>query len=249
MTEHALEEELALANRDLECYSHCISHDLRAPLRAIDAFTQILAEEHAESLDVDARRIVGVIRNSCRTMDQLIAGLLEFVHATNGTRRLSMETVDMSALAEAAAREVGAAYQTPTPAIEIADMPQVAGDALALRQVWSNLIGNALKFSAKRPAPRVTVTGHAARGEAVYQVRDNGAGFDMRYAEKLFGVFQRLHRSEEFAGVGVGLAVAQRIIIRHGGRIWAESAPDEGACFQFALPLIRAMNQRDRVAT
>jgi light-regulated signal transduction histidine kinase (bacteriophytochrome) len=143
----------------------------------------------------------------------------------------------MTLLADAAAREVRAMYSGPEPQIDIGDLPPVQADPVVIRQVWSNLIGNALKYSAKRATPKISVSGRVENGEAIYQVEDNGAGFDMRYADKLFGVFQRLHRSEEFSGTGVGLAIVQRIIVRHGGRIWAKGSPDAGACFQFALPL------------
>jgi light-regulated signal transduction histidine kinase (bacteriophytochrome) len=143
----------------------------------------------------------------------------------------------MTLLADAAASEVRALYTGPEPQIEIADLPAVDADPVVIRQVWCNLIGNALKYSAKRAHPKICVSGRIEKGEAVYQVEDNGAGFDMRYADKLFGVFQRLHRSEEFSGTGVGLAIVQRIIARHGGRIWAKGSPDAGACFQFALPI------------
>ena len=143
----------------------------------------------------------------------------------------------MTALAQLAATEALAAYTGTTPKIEIGALPVVAGDVTVLRQVWCNLIGNALKYSSKRPQPEVTVSGRVADKEAIYQVKDNGAGFDMRYASKLFGVFQRLHSAQEFAGTGVGLAIVQRIVQRHGGRISATGAPDAGACFEFALPL------------
>src|SRR5258707_254588 len=131
----------------------------------------------------------------------------------------------------------GGIHGGSTPSIEIAALPSISGDAIVMRQVWSNLIGNALKYSGNRPQPVVKITGRIEGSEAIYQVEDNGAGFDMRYAEKLFGVFQRLHRAEEFAGTGVGLAIVQRIVVRHGGRIWAQGVPNVGATFQFALPL------------
>lgn len=236
-------EELAVAYRDLESYSYSVSHDLRAPLRAINSFAQILEQEHAAALDGEGRRVLGVIRNASRTMDELIVGLLEFSRATNETRLLSMSVVDMTSLAEAAAREVMLAHQGERPELEIGDLPEVVGDPATLRQVWCNLIGNAVKYSARKPAPRVTVSGGIEGDNAVYRVKDNGAGFDMRYAEKLFEVFQRLHRAEEFTGVGVGLAIVQRIISRHGGRISAEGAPNEGACFQFSLPCRAVMSE------
>ena len=227
-------EELAAAYHDLESFSYSVSHDLRAPLRSIDGFSQILEDDFAERLGEDGGRIVQIIRAGSRKMDQLIVALLEFSRA--GRTALERESIDMTLLAEAAASEARALYTGPKPAIEIGDLPEALGDATVMRQVWTNLIGNALKYSAKRPQPHVSIRGRIENGQAIYQVKDNGAGFDMRYAEKLFGVFQRLHSAEDFAGTGVGLAIVQRIIVRHGGRIWAQSAPDQGATFEFALP-------------
>jgi light-regulated signal transduction histidine kinase (bacteriophytochrome) len=228
-------EELAAAYQDLESFSYSISHDLRAPLRSIDSFAQILEEDFAAGLDEEGRRIIGIIRGGSRKMDQLIVGLLEFSRA--GKERLDLDVIDMTALAGAVAAEATAVFAGPRPLIDIAELPSVQGDATVIRQVWSNLIGNALKYSAKRPEPRVTISGRIENREAIYQVEDNGAGFDMRYADKLFGVFQRLHRAEDFSGTGVGLAIVHRIISRHGGRVWAQGAPDAGACFQFSLPI------------
>jgi two-component system sensor histidine kinase/response regulator len=227
-------EELAAAYQDLEAFSYSISHDLRAPLRTIDSFAQILEDDFGQSLDEEGRRVVGIIRRGSQKMDQLIVGLLEFSRA--GRERLDLDRIDMTVLARSAAAEVMAAYTGPKAHIDIADLPAVAGDATVIRQVWCNLIGNALKYSAKRPEPRIRISGRIEDREAIYQVEDNGAGFDMRYADKLFGVFQRLHRTEDFSGTGVGLAIVHRIVARHGGRIWAQGTPDAGACFQFALP-------------
>jgi light-regulated signal transduction histidine kinase (bacteriophytochrome) len=154
-----------------------------------------------------------------------------------GRSALELDRVDMTLLAESAAAEVRALHIGPMALIEIADLPAVEADAILIRQVWCNLIGNALKYSSKRAMPRIAVSGHMVDREAIFQVEDNGAGFDMRYADKLFGVFQRLHTSEDFSGTGVGLAIVHRIIVRHGGRIWAQASPDGGACFQFALPM------------
>jgi len=228
-------EELAAAYQDLESFSYSISHDLRAPLRTIDSFAQILKEDFAEQLGEEGDRLIGVIRTGSQKMDQLIVGLLEFSRI--GRQPLDLDRIDMTALADAAAAEVQSLYTGPCPVIEITELPVILGDAIIMRQVWCNLIGNALKYSAKRPQPRIKISGRIEGGEAIYQVDDNGAGFDMRYADKLFGVFQRLHRAEEFNGTGVGLAIVHRIIARHGGRIWAQGTPDAGASFQFALPL------------
>jgi light-regulated signal transduction histidine kinase (bacteriophytochrome) len=230
-------EELAAAYRDLESFSYSIAHDLRAPLRAIDSFAQILADDFAEPLGEEGRRIIRVIRNGSQKMDQMIVGLLECSRASSGRQPLDLAPIDMSALASAAAREVMSIYTGPEPHVDIADLPTVVGDATVMRQVWCNLIGNALKYSAKRSQPRIRISGRIEDREAVYQVDDNGVGFDMRYVDKLFGVFERLHRTEEFSGTGVGLAIVHRIIARHGGRVWAQGAPDAGACFQFALPI------------
>jgi signal transduction histidine kinase len=232
-------EELAAAYQDLESFSYSISHDLRAPLRSINSFAQILEEDFADRHGEEERRVIGIIRKGSRKMDQLITGLLEFSRA--GRERLDLGHIDMTALAGAAAAEVVAGYSGPEPRIDIAELPAAAGDATVIRQVWCNLIGNALKYSAKRQEPRVKISGQIEDGEAIYRVEDNGAGFDMRYADKLFGVFQRLHRAEDFSGTGVGLAIVHRIITRHGGRVWAQGTPDAGACFQFALPIAAAV--------
>jgi two-component system sensor histidine kinase/response regulator len=234
--ERARSEELAAAYRDLESFSYSISHDLRAPLRTIDSFAQILETDFAERLGEEGMRLTGVIRRGSKTLDELIVGLLEFSRV--GRERFEVERIDMTALADAAAAEARSSYTSPVPLIQIGELPETAGDATVLRQVWCNLIGNALKYSAKRAEPRIMVSGRIEHGEAIYSVEDNGAGFDMRYADKLFGVFQRLHRHDEFVGTGVGLAIVQRIVTRHGGRIWATGALDAGACFQFALPLV-----------
>ena len=228
-------EQLTAAYKDLESFAYSISHDLRAPLRAIDSFGQILTEEFAQALGEEGGRLLNHIRNGSQKMDQLIVGLLEFSRI--GRQALNSQIIDMSAMAASVAEEARVIHSGSTPSIEISDLPSISGDAIVIRQVWSNLIGNALKYSANRVQPVVKVSGRIEGSEAIYQVEDNGAGFDMRYAAKLFGVFQRLHRAEEFAGTGVGLAIVQRIVVRHGGRIWAQGAPDVGATFQFALPL------------
>jgi two-component system sensor histidine kinase/response regulator len=227
-------EELAAAYRDLESFSYSISHDLRAPLRHIDGFSQILEKKYSQVLGEDGLRILRIIRSGSQMMDELIVSLLEFSRV--GRTALARELIDMTVLARAVTAEARSLYTGPEPLIEINELPDVEGDSTVMRQVWANLIGNALKYSAKRPHPHISINGRIENREAIYQVEDNGAGFDMQYADKLFGVFQRLHSAEDFPGTGVGLALVHRIIRRHGGRIWAQSAPDQGARFVFALP-------------
>jgi hypothetical protein len=229
-------EELAAAYQTLESFSYSVSHDLRSPLRAIEGFAQILLDDFASQLGGDGQEVVRIIHDGCRKMDQLIVGLLAF--SQSGRHPLNCVRIDMTSMAREAAAEVRASYKGPDPVVAIADLPYCAGDVTVMRQVWCNLIGNALKYSSKRAEPRVTISGRVGEHELQYQVQDNGAGFDMRYANKLFAVFQRLHSNEDFAGTGVGLAIVQRILTRHGGRVWAEGEPDVGACFHFALPIV-----------
>jgi signal transduction histidine kinase len=228
-------EELAVAYRDLESFAYSVSHDLRTPLRAIHSFGKILEEEFAGTLGEEGCRLLNIMLSGSQKMDQLIVGLLEFSRI--GRQAFKWGSMDMTAMAKAAVEDAKAACVGPGALIEIGVLPQVAGDATVMNQVWSNLIGNAFKYSAKRAQPKIKISGRIEGTDAIYAVEDNGAGFDMRYADKLFGVFKRLHRAEEFSGTGVGLAIVQRIVNRHGGRIWAEATPDVGACFRFALPL------------
>ena len=230
---HAAELEAKVHERtaELESFSYSVSHDLRAPLRAIDGYARMLEEDYAGRLDAEAQRLIGVVRANARRMGQLIDDLLAFSRLSR--QQPARARLDMSALA----CEVGHDLRGNRPAtIEVAPLPPAQADAALLRQVWTNLIGNALKYSAKKAEARVDIGAREDAGETVYWVRDNGAGFDMRYAQKLFGVFQRLHRADEFEGTGVGLAIVQRIVARHGGRVWAEGEPGAGACFYFSLP-------------
>jgi len=224
--------QLEVANRELEGFSYSVSHDLRAPLRAINGYALMLEEDYAATLDAEGRRLLGVVRASSEQMARLIDDLLAFSQV--GRKQISRVPVDMAALA----KEVLSELKPQAPAhVELRELPPADGDRSLLRQVWANLVGNALKYSSKRERPHVEIGGRIEERERIYWVRDNGAGFDMRYYDKLFGVFQRLHRAEEFEGTGVGLAIVQRIVVRHGGRVWAEGAPGEGACFRFALPM------------
>ncbi len=225
--------ELAATTRELEAFSYSVSHDLRAPLRAIDGFTQALVEDHAAALGDDGKRLTAIICKNTEKMSRLIDDLLEFSRVSR--QAATMGLVDMTALAREIAAEVVEAGRTI--AIHIAELPDAVADEALVRQVWVNLLGNAVKYTRPRGAEAsVDVTGEVAMGEVVYTVRDNGVGFDSRYADKLFTVFQRLHTASEFEGTGVGLALVARIVRRHGGWIRAESTVGEGATFTFALP-------------
>src|SRR5690606_20060229 len=227
-------EELAAAYADLESFSYSVSHDLRAPLLFVKDFAQRLKDDYGERLGEEGRHVVQVIHDGSQSMDRMIVGLLAFSRSTR--QPLQMAPLDMDAIVRGAVAEARALHQEPGLRIELAPLPPAMGDSTVIRHVWSNLIGNALKFSARQAEPLVRIGGRLEGGEAVYSVEDNGVGFDSRYADKLFGVFKRLHSVDDFPGTGVGLAIAHRIVTRHGGRIWAESSPGEGARFQFSLP-------------
>ena len=227
-------ENLAAANKELEAFSYSVSHDLRAPLRAIDGYARILAEDYGPSLDAEGRRVCGVVRNETQRMTELIEDLLTLSRL--GRRELRMETIDMEALARSVFDELADNDAGKKVEFAVDPLPRAAGDAGLMRQVWSNLISNALKFSSRVERPAIRVTGAVDGESLVYSIRDNGAGFNMRFVDKLFGVFQRLHNEREFIGTGVGLAIVQRIIRRHGGRVWAKGIEGEGATFSFILP-------------
>ncbi len=228
----ALEE----MNKELETFSYSVSHDLRAPLRAIEGFSSMLTTEHAESLDLEGLRLLGVVRTNVRKMTKLIEDLLAF--SKTGRIEMHRSTVNMGKLAQSVFEEVpGDPAARAKIRFTMGELPDVDGDPALLRQVWINLLSNAVKFTRKHEAPEIRIEGSLAVNDAVYSVRDNGAGFDMAHAGKLFGVFQRLHAVTEFEGTGIGLSIVQRIITRHGGRVWAEGKEGEGATFSFALPV------------
>ena len=226
--------QLEAANKDIDSFSYSISHDLRAPLRAIDGYAQILKEDYSERLDDEGRRLLGVVRDRAQRMGELIDEFLLFSRLGRGP--LAAARIDMETLVRGVIEEL-AADAGPPPPIAVGPLPAASGDAALIRQVWANLISNAVKFTGKRAAPRIAVDGSIADGELVYRIEDNGDGFDMRYYDKLFGVFQRLHDAAAFPGTGVGLAIVQRIVARHGGRVWAEGRVGEGAVFYFSLPI------------
>jgi signal transduction histidine kinase len=241
---HALNLELAgrnaqleLTNRELEGFSYSVSHDLRAPLRAIDGFAQLLRTRYGAALDAEAMRLLDVVRDSSQRMATLIDDLLAF--SRMGRRPLATERLVMAALVGECIAEVLRSVPE-RPRIMIGPLPDCRGDPTLVRQVWVNLISNAIKYSSRNPGARVEITGRADADECIYSVLDNGVGFDMQYYHKLFGVFQRLHRAEEFPGTGVGLAIVMRIVTKHGGRLWADATPGQGANFLFSLPRTEA---------
>lgn len=225
---------LEATNKELESFSYSISHDLRSPLRAVNGFARILDAEYGSKLDDEGRRIISVIVRNSEKMSALIDDLLAFSRV--GRDPVSKGEVNMAALVSKVHFDLTTASEYASTQFSLGDLPNAEGDPAMLTQVWSNLIGNALKYSSRNPAPEVTVAGELRDGECIYSVQDNGVGFDMKYYGKLFGVFQRLHSDAEYPGTGVGLAIAQRIVTRHGGRIWAEATPGQGATFRFSLP-------------
>lgn len=226
--------DLEAANKELESFSYSVSHDLRAPLRAVNGFAEILLESHAPQLDEKASRYLRHVAEGGRRMDRLVGDLLEFSRLSR--QPLAKAPLDLNALIPPILDELRRGDPQRAVAVEIQPLPPAEGDRALVQQALINLIANAWKFTALRPDARIEIGALTNGHGPVYFVRDNGAGFDMTYAEKLFGVFQRLHRDDEFPGTGVGLAIVQRIIHRHGGRVWAESRPGEGATFYFTLP-------------
>jgi signal transduction histidine kinase len=226
-------EELLGSNRKLESFSYSISHDLRAPVRAIHGFTAVLKESAGAKLTDDERRVLDRILFNASHMGELIDDILRLSRLS--TVDMNAATVDMDALAREVVDELQTEY--PGAAVTIGHLPSVSGDRTLLRQALLNLVANGLKFSSKRALPRVEIGFDEQGGKvSAYYVRDNGVGFDMRYANRLFGIFQRVHSVTEFPGTGVGLAIVRNVIERHRGHVWAESAPDQGATFFFCLP-------------
>jgi PAS domain S-box-containing protein len=225
--------ELESANKELEAFSYSVSHDLRAPLRAVDGFSQAVVEDYGPLLPEEGRRYLQTIREGAQRMGVLIDDLLTFSRLSRAA--LKKQEVNTDKLVRHVLEELDFQREGWQVEIRIGDLPACQGDPALLNQVWVNLLSNALKYTRQRSPAVVEIGCKLEQDENVYFVRDNGAGFDMRYAHKLFGVFQRLHRADEFEGTGVGLAIVQRVIHRHGGRIWADAAVDRGATFYFTL--------------
>jgi PAS domain S-box-containing protein len=225
--------QLEAANKELEAFSYSVSHDLRAPLRAVDGFSQALIEEYGPNLPEEGQHYLKTIREGAQRMGELIDDLLSFARLSR--QPLSKRSMDTGRLVRETLEELNAENNGRRLELRIGELSPCRGDPALVKQVWVNLLSNAIKYTRRREVGVVEVGSTSREGETVYFVRDNGTGFDMKYAHKLFGVFQRLHRAEEFEGTGVGLAIVQRVVQRHGGRIWAEAAVDRGAVFYFTL--------------
>ncbi len=225
--------ELETANTELEAFSYSVSHDLRTPVRAIDGYAQAVLEDYGPSLPAEGLRFLQTIRHSAGHLGALIDDLLAFAQLKQ--RELSKQAVDTNILVRAALDELGAPWPNRQIDLRVGVLPASFGDPALLKQVWLNLLSNALKYTNKRDKAEIEIGCRLIDGADTFFVRDNGTGFDMRYVGKLFGVFQRFHRAEDYEGTGVGLAIVQRIVRRHGGKIWADAAVDRGATFYFTL--------------
>ena len=230
--------QLETANRELESFSYSVSHDLRAPLRAITGFSSMLLEDYADKLDDEGKHLLDVVKDSTLKMGALVDDLLALSRI--GRKDVELSEIDMDKLAKAVFDEIKAATPERELQFNIKPLPPAHGDQGLIRQVFFNLLSNAIKFTRLRETAVIEVSGYAEGSENVYYVKDNGAGFDMQYADKLFGAFQRLHSDKQFEGTGIGLATVQRIVNRHGGKIWAEGKVNEGATFYFTLPKLSA---------
>jgi light-regulated signal transduction histidine kinase (bacteriophytochrome) len=237
--------QLEASNKELESFSYSVSHDLRAPLRAIIGFTRILFEEYMPHLDEEGKRVCAVIKENASRMGQLIDDLLS-LSRLNRTD-LNNAKINMSNLAEIIYNEVATDSEKQKTTFIVEPLHEIYGDEVLIRQVWINLIANAIKFSSQRHEIRIEVSSRRDNDHITYSVKDNGAGFDMKYSDKLFGAFQRLHSVKEFDGTGIGLAIVQRIVHRHGGKVWANGEVNHGATFCFSLPVNIPSPQKEPV--
>jgi PAS domain S-box-containing protein len=233
--------ELEASVKELDAFTYSVSHDLRAPLRAIDGFSRLVEEDYASKIDAEGKRMLGVIRSEAKRMGRLIDDLLAFSRL--GRQRIEPKVIEMESMARQVFEELKALETERAIGLTLHAIPPAFGTEPMIKQVWSNLIANAIKFTGKKKGAEIEIgTLEGKEGERIYFIKDNGAGFDMRFADKLFGVFSRLHSAEEFPGTGVGLALVQRIINRHGGRVWGEGKVDQGATFYFTIPDTRKEN-------
>ena len=227
-------DQLKEANKELEAFTYSVSHDLRAPLRAIDGFSKIIEEEYSKILDSEGKRLFGIIRSNTKKMDHLITDLLHLSRVSRG--ELTFSNIDMAQMAESIFKEISSEQVKNQFTFNVASLPVIQADSRLVKQVWLNLLDNAIKYTLPAPEKVITVNGYCDNGMNVFSVSDTGVGFDDLYIHKLFGVFQRLHKEQEFPGTGVGLAIVERIIQRHNGKVWAESKKNKGSTFYFSIP-------------
>lgn len=227
---------LEAANSELEAFSYSVSHDLRAPLRAIDGFSRMIVDEYSSGIDENGKRLLAVIRTNVKKMGTLIDDLLAFSRL--GRKDVKLSDVDMNSVFETIFVEQAALYKGLNIEFILNKLPKAQADSNLIKHIIANLVSNAIKFSSKKENPKIEINGWTENNFNIYSIKDNGAGFNMKYSAKLFGVFQRLHTEEEFEGTGAGLAIVQRIVHKHNGRIWAESIPDLGSKFYFSLPVV-----------
>ena len=226
--------QLEEANKELEAFAYSVSHDLRAPLRAVDGFSKFLLEDYKDKLDSEGKRLLYLLRSNTQKMDQLINDLLDLSRVTR--KDLNYSGIDMTQMAISMFNETAPDDVKADIKFTVDQLPEAFADPTFLKQVWTNLLSNAIKFSSKKKKPAIVIGGRIENNTNTYYINDNGVGFNPEYVHKLFGVFQRLHKTDDFAGTGVGLAIVQRIIHRHGGKVWAESEEGKGATFYFSLP-------------
>ncbi len=227
--------QLEAANKELEAFSYSVSHDLRAPLRAVDGFSKFILEDYRDKLDSEGTRLLNLIRSNTQKMDQLITDLLALSRVNRN--ELKIATINMSQMAISVYDETVQDDIKNNIRFTVDQLPEADADPAYIKQVWINLISNAIKFSSKKKNPEIIIGGKSENNNNTYFIKDNGAGFNKEYVHKLFGVFHRLHTSDDFEGTGIGLAIVQRIISRHGGRVWAEGEERKGATFRFSLPV------------
>ncbi|MEJ2183319.1 MAG: ATP-binding protein [Nitrospirota bacterium] len=226
--------ELALAYKGMESFSYSVSHDLRAPLRILVGLSDIVIEDYYDKLDDKGKKLLHSIRGEAARMDKLVQALLHLSRV--GRQEMKVDEIDMEKQAGLIAADLKALAPERNIEVTIEQLPPIRGDITLIRQVFTNLLSNAVKFTGAKDLALITVGGLSGDGENVYYVKDNGVGFDMAHADKLFGVFRRMHSEKEFEGIGIGLSIVERIVKRHGGRVWAEGRPYEGATFYFSLP-------------
>ena len=230
---------MELANKELESFSYSVSHDLRAPIRAINGYTRILVEDYVEKFDSDGIKVLHSIMHNSKKMGDLIDDLLAF--SKLGRKQVTFLEINMTNLVKLVREELLFEDGENIPEFNVHVLPLAKGDQSLIKQVWINLISNAIKYSQYKPKTNIEIGAYEKDDFIVYYVKDKGAGFDMEYYDKLFGVFQRLHSQEEFEGTGIGLAIVQKIVHRHNGTVWAESKLNEGTCFYFSLPAGQAV--------